>query len=320
MSSRNAPRVLPIPPRGELCAIRFRFWPAGTTHLSTGRPHGIRPSPRRPRKEDPGRLIHIAVQNVSAAIRTCHTGSLFLERMSPSRQEDLRIRGGRRVVRCAFFRLLRLFPSAALLHPPLRLFFSYSGGSRGAADAGADGPAAITVHGGAVPLAPSAPSAPPVSPRTRTDRRAARPGDSERRPARIFPPPPHGPRHHHTPARTPMRKAQYRGPGTSVSPSHRNRWLRGQDRRDGAGRMGAGRTWRAQGPHTSLRPGLFRAITPILASPRAFLARKAHCGGPGSTRCRKEHAEQDPGAAVEPAEIAGLRAEKRGLRTEMRVA
>ena len=205
MSSRNAPRVLPIPPRGELCAIRFRFWPAGTTHLSTGRPHGIRPSPRRPRKEDPGRLIHIAVQNVSAAIRTCHTGSLFLERMSPSRQEDLRIRGGRRVVRCAFFRLLRLFPSAALLHPPLRLFFSYSGGSRGAADAGADGPAAITVHGGAVPLAPSAPSAPPVSPRTRTDRRAARPGDSERRPARIFPPPPRG-HHHHTPARTPMRK------------------------------------------------------------------------------------------------------------------
>ena len=61
-----------------------------------------------------------------------------------------------------------------------------------------------------------------------------------------------------------------------MSPSHRNRWLRGQDRRDGAGRMGAGRGWRAQGPHTSLRPGLFRAITPILTSPRAFLARKAH--------------------------------------------
>ena len=105
-----------------------------------------------------------------------------------------------------------------------------------------------------------------------------------------------------------------------MSPSHRNRWLRGQDRRDGAGRMGAGRGWRAQGPHTSLRPGLFRAITPILASPGAFLARKAHCGGPGSTRCRKEHAEQDPEDAAESAEIAGLRAEKRGLRTEMRVA
>ena len=31
-------------------------------------------------------------------------------------------------------RLLRLFPSAALLHPLLRLFFSYSGGSRGVAE------------------------------------------------------------------------------------------------------------------------------------------------------------------------------------------
>ena len=35
-------------------------------------------------------------------------------------------------------------------------------------------------------------------------------------------------------------------------------------------------TWRAQEPHTSLRPGLFRAITPILTSPGAFLVRKAH--------------------------------------------
>ena len=149
MSSRNAPRVLPIPPRGELCAIRFRFWPAGTTHLSTGRPHGIRPSPRRPRE-----AYSYSGSNVSAAIRTCHTGSPFLERMSPSRQEDPRIRGGRRysssesaptvkgppdprgrrVVCCASSHLLRLFPSAALLHPPLRLFFSYSGGSRGVAE------------------------------------------------------------------------------------------------------------------------------------------------------------------------------------------
>ena len=40
----------------------------------------------------------------------------------------------RRVVCCASLRLLRLFLSAALLHPPLRLFFSYSGGSRGAAE------------------------------------------------------------------------------------------------------------------------------------------------------------------------------------------
>jgi len=105
-----------------------------------------------------------------------------------------------------------------------------------------------------------------------------------------------------------------------MSLSHQNRWLRDQDRRDGAGRMGAGWRWRAQEPHTSLRLGLFRAITPILASPGAFLARKAHCGGPGSTRCRKERAEQDPEDAAESAEIAGPRAEKRGLRTEMRVA
>ena len=149
MSSRNAPRVLPIPPRGELCAIRFRFWTAGTTHLSTGRPHGIRPSPRRPRE-----AYSYSGSNVSAAIRTCHTGSPFLERMSPSRQEDPRIRGGRRysssesaptvkgppdprgrrVVCCASSHLLRLFPSAALPHPPLRPFFSYSGGSRGVAE------------------------------------------------------------------------------------------------------------------------------------------------------------------------------------------
>ena len=115
----------------------------------------------------------------------------------------------RRVVRCASSRLLRLFLSAALLHPPLRLFFSYSGGSRGAADAGADGPAVIDVHGATVPLTSSAPLAPPVSPRTRTDRRAAWSGDSERRPARIFPPPPRGSHHHHTPARTLVRKAQY---------------------------------------------------------------------------------------------------------------
>ena len=77
-SSRNAPRVLPIPPRGELCAIRFRFWPAGTTHLSTGRPHGIRPSPRRPREEDPGRLIHIAAQMFRQQFARVTRGRFFL--------------------------------------------------------------------------------------------------------------------------------------------------------------------------------------------------------------------------------------------------
>ena len=73
---------------------------------------------------------------------------------------------------------------------------------RGAADAGADGPAVIDVHGVAVPLTSSVSLVPPVSPRARTDRRAVWSGDSERRPARIFPPPPRGSHHHHTPART----------------------------------------------------------------------------------------------------------------------
>ena len=99
----------------------------------------------------------------------------------------------------------------------------------------------------------------------------------------------------------------------------REGWVRGGDgahrsrtRADVPGTTRVGWRWRAQEPHTSLRPGLFRAITPILTSPGAFLARKAHCGGPGSTRCRKERAEQDPGATVESAEIAGPRAEKWG--------
>ena len=345
MSSRNAPRVLPIPPRGELCAIRFRFWTAGTTHLSTGRPHGIRPSPRRPREEDPGRLIHIAVQNVSAAIRTRHTGSPFLERMSPSRQEDLRIRGGRRRRRdphrsrrrgppdprgapasaAPLPHLLRLFPSAALLHPPLRLFFSYSEGSRGVAGGkgrsrrGRGRTRGRRCARGRRPIrlfriiGPARLAADANGPAGGAARRLGK-ATGAHLPASA--PRPSSSSHSST---NPDEKGSISRPGTSVSPSHRNRWLRSQDRRDGAGRMGAGRGWRAQGPHTSLRPGLFRAITPILTSPKAFLARKAHCGGPGSTRCRKERAEQDPGAA-ESAEIAGPRAEKRGLRTEMRVA
>ena len=55
-----------------------------------------------------------------------------------SRGRMLRVgrgRGGPRRVVCGTpSRLLRLFPSAALLHPLLRLFFSYSGGSRGVAE------------------------------------------------------------------------------------------------------------------------------------------------------------------------------------------
>jgi len=42
--------------------------------------------------------------------------------------------GDRRVVCGTPSRLLRLFPPAALLHPLLHLFFSYSGGSRGVAE------------------------------------------------------------------------------------------------------------------------------------------------------------------------------------------
>ena len=65
-----------------------------------------------------------------------------------------------------------------------------------------------------------------------------------------------------------------------LSISHQNRWLRVQDRRDGAERMGAGWVWHAQEPHTWLCPRLFRTIAPILASPGVFLVRKAHSSGP----------------------------------------
>ena len=45
------------------------------------------------------------------------------------------------------------------------------------------------------------------------------------------------------------------------------------------GKNGCGVGWRAQEPHTSLCPGLLRAITPILAGPGIFLVSKAHCAG-----------------------------------------
>ena len=41
------------------------------------------------------------------------------------------------------------------------------------------------------------------------------------------------------------------------------------------GKDGCGVGWCAQEPYTSLCPGLFRAITPIPASPGALLVRKA---------------------------------------------
>ena len=93
-----------------------------------------------------------------------------------------------------------------------------------------------------------------------------------------------------------MRKAQYRGPGTSVSPSHRNRWLRDQDRRDGAGRMGAGWTWRAQEPHRrrtrstpARRVDVARTGAAHLASPRTLPRHHAGPGQFGAFLVRKAH-------------------------------
>ena len=43
----------------------------------------------------------------------------------------------------------------------------------------------------------------------------------------------------------------------SMSLSHQNRRLRGGDRRDGAGRMGAEWVWRAWGPHRPAPPRTF---------------------------------------------------------------
>ena len=62
-----------------------------------------------------------------------------------------------------------------------------------------------------------------------------------------------------------------------MSLSHQNRWLRDQDRRDGAGRMGAGWRWRAQEPHPGgcarYDPGrveMARTGAAHLASPRTL--------------------------------------------------
>ena len=204
--------------------------------------------------------------------------------LSPSRQEDLRIRGGpRRIVRCASSHLLRLFPSAALPFPPLRLFFSYSGGSRGVAEGkgrSRRGRGRARGHHCARGCCPTRPFRPIGPARLAADANGPA-GGAARRLGKAtgahLPTSAPQPSSSSRSSTNPDEKGSILRPGTSVSPSHRNRWLRGQDdRRDGAGRMGAGWTWRAQEPHTSLRPGLFRAITPILTSPRAFLVRKAH--------------------------------------------
>ena len=62
---------------------------------------------------------------------TIHTNSI---RVSPSRAMSFSPGSPPDPRGTTSGRPLRLFPSAALPHPPLRLFFSYSGGSRGAAD------------------------------------------------------------------------------------------------------------------------------------------------------------------------------------------
>ena len=62
---------------------------------------------------------------------TIHTNSI---RVSPSRAMSFSPGSPPDPRGTTSGRPLRLFPSAALPHPPLRLFFSYSGGSRGAAE------------------------------------------------------------------------------------------------------------------------------------------------------------------------------------------
>ena len=81
-----------------------------------------------------------------------------------------------------------------------------------------------------------------------------------------------------------------------MSPSHRNRWLRGQDRRDGAGRMGAEWTWRAQEPHRrrtrstpARRVDVARTGAAHLASPRTLPRHHAGPGQFGAFLVRKAH-------------------------------
>ena len=141
------------------------------------------------------------------------------------------VRGGPRRGVCGTpSRLLRLFPSAALLHPLLRLFFSYSGGSRGVAEGkgrsrrGRGRARGYRRARGHRPTRPFRPFRPIGSARLTADAGGPASGvvrDSERRPTRIFPPPPRGP-HHRTPARILVRKAQ-RMESTSGNLDHRAR-------------------------------------------------------------------------------------------------
>ena len=247
--------------------------------------------------------------------------------LSPSHQEDPRIRGGpRRVVRCASSHLLRLFPSAALPHPPLRLFFSYSGGSRGVAEGkgrSRRGRGRARGHRCARGRRPTRPFRPIGPARLAADANGPA-GGAARRLGKAT--------GAHLPASAPRPSSSSH---SSTNPDEKGSISRARDISEPFSPEPM-----AQGPGPARRCGkdgrgvdVARTGAAHLASPRtlprhhadpgqsgAFLARKAHCGGPGSTRCRKEHAEQDPEDAAESAEIAGLRAEKRGLRTEMRVA
>ena len=151
------------------------------------------------------------------------------------------VRGGPRRVVCGTpSRLLRLFPPAALLHPLLRLFFSYSGRSRGVAEGKGRsrcGRGRARGYRRAWGRRLTRPFRPIGSARLTADAGGPASGvvrDSERRPTRIFPPPPRGP-HHRTPARILVRKAQ-RMESTSGNLDHRAR---------GAGR-GEESSWRCR--------------------------------------------------------------------------
>ena len=142
---------------------------------------------------------------------TIHTNSIRASpsramSFSPGRPPDQR-GGGRRVVCCASSRLLRSFTLRCASSSRTAEGQEAQQRERGAADAGADGPAVIAVHGVAVPLASSASSAPPVSPGMRTDRRTAEATAGVRhekwRSGRIVP---SRPRPHHCENRGIMRK------------------------------------------------------------------------------------------------------------------
>ena len=141
---------------------------------------------------------------------TIHTNSIRASpsramSFSPGRPPDQR--GARRVVCCASSRLLRSFTLRCASSSRTAEGQEAQQRERGAADAGADGPAVIAVHGVAVPLASSASSAPPVSPGMRTDRRTAEATAGVRhekwRSGRIVP---SRPRPHHCENRGIMRK------------------------------------------------------------------------------------------------------------------